>query len=586
MVHRFHVDIDPARMAAWHAGLGRVRNNLITQAGDVELVDVYLKRRLVAAIGKFGEDYVGEMSGRIDRIFELRNKLSGHLETVIGGETVHIDAIKQMFGELSGEIDQLVSPTKSLETQKLELPHEPPQPISAPKPAEPRSLLERATGREGGQIEAELAKVNPNIIKELTTAYPEEAALATVGLMVGQLPKLKTFWPIDAVRGLADMLRPETGITRALVERLLADLDSTQLSDLFQKFHSIFESENVRPGAKFLVDAELSTAQSVQLIDAYAGIKKAGLQLPQNMSRDSVAGLLKLVQENPSDFVTKLGDIPLEKRLSRLEALVKGPQHPATSALDQLVHTLSEDIHPGVNLLHGTSDDVVAAIEAAVTTAGRRFSEPSVRADFKRMVDRFRALLTDLQAGGKDVRNVIGQREEILAILAQLRTGGEVFSVGPVVKVNINPALFELPLFELPRGYRLENAPRDIPIQLDVGTRTVDGRLVVVETTSGELIRPEVLKGLDPESGLPSGGTIDFTQLDPRRASDRKFIQMIKLGAAAKYAAELAKAFQALIGSNAQIHVPEAVIRVSRISASARRVAEALGFRVEVTGGG
>jgi hypothetical protein len=223
---------------------------------------------------------------------------------------------------------------------------------------------------------------------------------------------------------------------------------------------------------------------------------------------------------------------------------------------------------------------VVAAIETAVKSPGGRFSDPNVRADFKGMIDRFRSLLADLRVGANIERNIVGQRDEILAVFAWLEAGGEVFAVGPVVKVRINPALFELP-----REYKLINAREALPLQMDVGTKTVNGRLVLVETTTGELSLPEALKGLDPQGGLPSGGTIDLAKLDTDIASHRKFIQMIKIRAAAKFAMELSKAFYGLTGSKALVQLPEMVIRVPRSSAPARRVAEGLEFRVEVTGG-
>ena len=221
----------------------------------------------------------------------------------------------------------------------------------------------------------------------------------------------------------------------------------------------------------------------------------------------------------------------------------------------------------------------VQALEALAQPAGGRFSEPQVRSDFIAMIDGYRVLLGKLQAGANIERNIIGARNEIVAIVAALEEGTVVFSIGPVAKVKINPGLFDLP-----RSYTLGNAPAEVPVQIDVGTQTVDGRLVVSEVTTGELSLPEFLKGLDPQSGEPAGGKIDYAKFNKSDASHRKFLQMIHIRAAAKFATELAKAFSGLSGSKAQVQAPDMVIKVGKASAPAKRVAKELGFNVIETG--
>jgi hypothetical protein len=452
-------------------------------------------------------------------------------------------------------------------------------------PEFPQTLLERASGfrppNERAQIQSNLNKVNSGIVKTLGAEYPDETAVAALGQLVESNAKLNTFWPLDAVRGLADMMRLEMGITRSTIRRLFADLTSAELSAFFEKCHNIVQNPNTRPIAPFLLDAEMTAARSVQLVDAIDKVRtttNGKFEFPSDTSKQAARGLLQLALDDPTGFVDKLKDMPVDKRTGRLEALSprKDPTRLPPSSTELLLRKLSADVRPGLSISSGTAEESVKAIEALAQKTGGKFSEPAVREDFKHMLERYRKSLAQLQAGENVERNAVGLREEIVAVLAELEKG-EVFSVGAEAKVNINPNLYELP-----RKFQLSNAPTDIKIQLDAGAKRADGSLVLTEATSGEISLPEALKDLDPQSNV-QGGSVDFSKI-PDDESGRKFKQMIKTRAAAKFATDLSKAFEALSGNHASVKQPEMVVKCKKMSAPAKRVAKELGFTVIETG--
>jgi hypothetical protein len=233
------------------------------------------------------------------------------------------------------------------------------------------------------------------------------------------------------------------------------------------------------------------------------------------------------------------------------------------------------DVRPGLNFLIGTSSEVVNAVEKFGQQHGGRFIDSAIRSKFQEELETYHQLVGSLQAGESVERNLEGQRNELDAIVASLETGAEVFSLGRRTEstvVRVSPALFALP-----NGLKLINAPPEVEIQLDLGARLVNGRLLVLETTTGALSLPDSLKALDPASGVPPG-TIDWAALRPNEnASERKFMQMIKLRAAAHFATELSRAW-----GHANVELPELVISVGSISEAAQRAAESLGFKVKL----
>ena len=121
-----------------------------------------------------------------------------------------------------------------------------------------------------------------------------------------------------------------------------------------------------------------------------------------------------------------------------------------------------------------------------------------------------------------------------------------------------------------------------VPVQLDAGARWSTGQLIVSEVTTGKLSLPRGARGLDPLSGEPTGGIVDWQALNPRRTSHRKFLQLIKLRAATLYAIEMGRLGKALGQHDVPLpDSPVMLLHVRRASAPARRAAEALGFVVE-----
>ncbi|PSB46494.1 hypothetical protein C7B80_12970 [Cyanosarcina cf. burmensis CCALA 770] len=456
--------------------------------------------------------------------------------------------------------------------------------LPASKPGETtfgRTVLERAVGwrstTEMAEINTALEQINPNLIKTLTSEFSDETALSALSLLVSQRAKLQSLWKIDAVRGLTTMLDLERGIAIAPIRRLFSTLDEAKLIEIFEKYLLITRNSDVKPGANLLVAEELSVASSVKLIETVDQIRKAGLKLPEGMSRKAMRGLLQLVEENSANFVDKLKEIPLEKRLPTLEAKspIKDPSVLPSSKNVEILRRHAKDLRPGVNLLDASPEQVLQSLEKLVQPKGGRFSAPDVREDFLKMLKRYRQRIADVQADKNVERNIEGDRNEILAVLAELEKGGEVFSVGAKSKVRI-----DLALFELPNGVKMTNTPKEGPIQLDVGASKVDGCLVITETTTGELSLPNAFEKLDPQSGGSASDIIDYSKLNLDDASTRKLVQMIKLRAAAKFAKELATAFQGLSGQSVTVELPEMVMQVSKASESAKRAAKALGFKV------
>lgn len=452
------------------------------------------------------------------------------------------------------------------------VPGVPPQMVTFPEfVTGPLSSSARAT------LNSELQRINPKLVDTLQAEFDDSTALAALGLLVEQRGNLKTRWPIDAVRGLASMLQLERGITRATVRRLFLGRNSNELSALFEEYQQI---KNL-PGANLLVDAELEPSRAFTLIHAYDAIRRAHLRIPEGMTRKGIRGLLRWTKEatNIDEVVRRLASVPLDRRLARLESdsPIVDPALRPPSRNDEILRRHAQDVRPGINLFHGSLDEVVQAVENLGQKHGGRFSEPAIRSKFLQELRTYRDLASSFQSGRDVERNLEGQRNELELVIASLETGAEVFSLGrgtSETAIRINPALFPLP-----NGLNLINAPAEIAIQLDLGARRIGGRLLAVEATTGTLSLPDSVRALDPQSGIPSG-TIDWAALNPSaNANERKWMQMIKLRAAAHFATELARAW-----GNATVELPELVISVGAISEPARRAADRLGFTVHVTG--
>jgi hypothetical protein len=432
-------------------------------------------------------------------------------------------------------------------------------------PLQPVTLLKKLAVNPSPTDLADLKIINPNLVSTLETEFQESTALAALGLIFEQRGNLKTRWPVTSIRGLAKMLQLERGISRSTVRRLFLARSSADLADIFEKFNRIADWS----GANLLVDAELDPARSVLLINVYDAM--GHLRPPDGMTRKAVRGLLRWAQEAATldEVVQKLRDIDPSRRLARLEAdsPIKDPTLRPTSHAEDVLRAQSVDIRPGLNLFHGTVADVIQAIDTIAHQKGGGFSEPRVRNLLEIEVRNYRQLAADYQAGGNVERNLIGARNEIDGVIFLMERGETVIALGPA-KIIIDPNAYPVT-----RG-RLVNWPKNIQVQLDMASRRVDGRFVNVETTTGKLSLPRSLEFLDPASNLPPGN-IDYNLLDPdNNANERKFIQFIKMRAAAYFARDLAKAF-----GDATAETPDLIFR-GETTEQARRALISMGFTV------
>jgi hypothetical protein len=446
--------------------------------------------------------------------------------------------------------------------------------LPPPKPGfEPRDFADRAPSGQLTQTQYEfvreaLREVNKRVVAALEAAFKPEALHQALRLLYRYRSAGVEDWSVYAARGLGEMLEPGRGIDRPDVERLFKGaLTRAELQELFEMYHEISHY----PGAELLVDHKLTPSQSLQLIRAYDALRRARFDLPEDMTPDAVRGLLRWWTDDPATFLSKIKDIPLDQRAERLE-VASGVIRLPLGADSPVLIRYGKEIRSGIDLLTGSPADVTQKIEAWARHFNGRFTDQTVRERFERLVDQYQKRYASLQAGRHVERNIAGLREEIHVTLLQLEAGAEIFALGAAQNdLVIDPALFPLP-----RGYRLINASEVIEVQIDVGARTVDGRLLIMEVTTGTLELPENFRGLDRESGLPENGVIDERLIDKSDASQRKMLQMIKLRNLAQFATELGRAW-----GDADVRLPDMVIRASKVNPDARRVAEALGFRVE-----
>jgi hypothetical protein len=234
--HGVDVDLDPAGLASGHPRLARVRDALIADTGDVRLVDQYLSHRLAAAFGKFGHDYLGDMSARIDRIFDLRDELAGAVDATLRGEAVHIDALQSKFRQLAEEMNQLIPPIDAAKKMAaLDAPRDLP---AQTRPADAPTPPLRAGGGGGGIIHppdhlTALAK-NDNtrdglqVIESQTAAPGLRAQLAAaaqthgdlVATLLGKIGLLLSPQHAAELRGISHFL--EAGGNPSALVRLLS----------------------------------------------------------------------------------------------------------------------------------------------------------------------------------------------------------------------------------------------------------------------------------------------------------------------------------------------------------------------------
>lgn len=461
----------------------------------------------------------------------------------------------------NGEIAFILEPLLQLET-------------SSTPPRLP-SLIERVLGRgylpetEIDTVTEQLRQINPRIIQVLEAEFQDPTVLSTLRLFTRNFPNAWEFWPIDAVRGVATALQVQRGIGLRPIYRMFETQSQADLIEAFSLYRNVADM----PRGNGLISPDLTPSTSITLIRAYARLRSANLQLPEDMSNRALMGLLRWVTEG-RDIVQELGSIRTGNRLARLEAdsPIVDPRIQPTTRTEQILQRHALDIRPGLNLLDGTVAEVADAIEALGQQHGGRLSDTAVRTELERLIQGYRTRVSDFQAGQNVERNLEGEREEIHTIIAALELGAEVFSIGNIRTIYIQPSHYPLA-----RGYTLINAPDNVPIQLDVGARRISGRFVMIEATTGELTLPTALRGLDPESGLPENGTVDWSALNSGNASHRKWMQIIKMRAAALFGRDLGIHW----GNNPSTELPELILSAGGVSAPARRALEAMDFTVE-----
>jgi len=113
-----HVEPSAIRsIADSHPRLQHLTNVLVERHGlSRERARHFVERILTHVLDDFGETYSREMSARIDRIVQLRDRVTGIYESAINGhglpEGVTPTSVEGMFRDLQHEMDSLQSPTR------------------------------------------------------------------------------------------------------------------------------------------------------------------------------------------------------------------------------------------------------------------------------------------------------------------------------------------------------------------------------------------------------------------------------------------------------------------------------------------
>ncbi len=453
----------------------------------------------------------------------------------------------------------------------LALPPGDPMPRLLGPGGEPRTmtLLERAAGQgyltaEAAQaLEARIAAINRDAMT-VVEAAPEHTQLLMLRVLLQDYTQPWVWWPIDSVRGLRAMLDTGRGIPLRAVLRLVEARGPADAGRVMGLYHDIADW----PASALLVGDEVAPSTSVALIEAYDTLRRARVSLPADMGQDAVWGLQRWIRDG-RDLPVELKRIDLDQRRLRLEAdsARRDPREAPPSRLREVLRRHAAPLD-GIDLYAGSAHDAAGRLVAAGQAAGGQL-DPALRPTLDQMVQRYRDLVARLQAGGNVERNVEGGRDELDAILGVMQARGQVFSLGTAYRVEIDPGLYPLP-----RGITLVGHPSRVAIQLDVGAHAIDGSMLVMETTTGDLRLPDALRALDPDEPA-SPATADWSALDPSVASDRKWMQAIKLRAAALFAHDLGQNW-----GGSPIPAPVLRMRIGRANPAARRALIALGYEV------
>ncbi len=472
------------------------------------------------------------------------------------------------------------------ETRQLFLPKS-----SGPPSTMVPDLIQGVTGKTGAAADAvrvQLSKINGRLTDTLVTEYPEHTAMAATAMLLDHHAALSG-WPIDAVRGVADMMALERGVTRAAVRNLFLALDNKALAKLFSQYHDIVNSSNVSPGSRFLVAEDLRPTNSARLIDAYRKLQSKGIELPPDMDRTATRGLLRSIDKDPN-WLGWLSKIHKDKRAMQLRAKsgLVNPQSPLPENVQDALAIAGADIpgYPDLNPLRSnTGEDYIRALEAKLP-AGQAI-DPIVRVQLLSKVDSLRQHAGALQQNrplDQVLGNLTGDRNEINQISLLLLQGNKIHTLDRTVGLQKGQKTavqsVDVSALALPGGGKVKDAPMEAEVHLDVLMTDLQGQLVTMELTTMEWSLPEPWAALDPQH--PNYGTdISWKALNPDRTpGHRKWQQAVKTYVLNKLATAIGAAFS---GGPAKPAIMR--IRAKGYSVEAARALEALGFQLELTDG-
>ncbi|GAA4316909.1 hypothetical protein GCM10023149_14210 [Mucilaginibacter gynuensis] len=450
-----------------------------------------------------------------------------------------------------------------------------------------KSALERATNISEAQLpalRAQLAKINREIeVKLPADGYADHTILATISMLVEQMSILTPNWPIDGVRGLADAMALERGISRRAIRALFKAVPTNAIADLFANYHVIVTSPKVKNGSEFLIAEDLRPGNSVKLIDAWMKIREKGYELPEDMDMRAVRGVLRQIDKMPGGWLQWLSNIAKEKRGDSLRS-VSGLTDPSVTMpknVTELLANLSADIagHPGLNPLAGANGEAFVKQLEAVPGAGK-FAEARLRQGFVIKVDNLRLQVAMLVQSPALLHGkwelLLGDANEVRQTTDVLLKGGKILTADGYIGPKAPLPNVSLIAFNLPGGGNVLNAPASMDVHIDLLYTEGDGSLSAMETTTAELGLPAAWSSLDPESPNYKNTDIDWKAVDSNISSHRKFMQAVKIYQLNKMATALGTAW-----SGQQVNPANMYMRAGDFSAPAARALESLGFKLQ-----
>jgi hypothetical protein len=329
------------------------------------------------------------------------------------------------------------------------------------------------------------------------------------------------------------------------------------------------------------------------LIDLYRELKTERLVLPDAMNEQAQRGMLSMITNlGPDGAVSALTTkrfraLSQDRKLAELIAndALTDPVPPVPIA-QQILTDHAGDLVSGINLadMSRSPAGIRAQIESYAKSRGASF-EAHVLPRIEVAIDRYQGILRRIQSGAEaDLetirglrQNIDGTRQEFRALMLTLDRGAEIVSfsskLGAAAKDRFEGGI-DVGWHPLRGRVTVKNAPRDVPVQVDVLSRTLDG-YVIEEVAFSDLGLPRPLKGLLNKSGSV---TVDWSALNDDYISHRKWKQVLKNIAFAEFAEEFGRSFGGT--------PPPSVLVVSARSATAdaAKALENLGVRLVIHG--